>query len=51
MVWAPNGVVGQHDEAALRQVVDELKKVDTSNATRDEIVDVLKKMGKIAKKR
>ncbi|WXR61473.1 AHH domain-containing protein [Peptostreptococcaceae bacterium AGR-M142] len=51
LVWAPNGVVGQHDEAALKRVVDELKKVDTSNATRDKIVDVLKKMGDIAKER
>ncbi len=51
MVWAPNGVVGQHDEAALRRVVDELKKVDTVDAKYKDIVGALKRMRKIAQER
>ncbi|MCT4583985.1 MAG: AHH domain-containing protein, partial [Peptostreptococcaceae bacterium] len=51
LVWAPNGVVGQHDEAALRLVVDELKKADTVDATYKDILGALKRMGKIAQER
>ncbi len=45
LVWAPNGITGQHDKEALKEVVDALKAVDEAGGDYDDIVEVLKKLG------
>lgn len=51
LVWAPNRVVGQHDIAALEKVVNTLKAVDKAGGDYNDIVEVLKRQGIIAKQR
>lgn len=48
LVWAPNRVVGQHDTAALEEVVNALKAVDKAGGDYDDIVEVLNMFGQIA---
>lgn len=48
LVWAPNRVVGQHDKAALEEVVNALKAVDKAGGDYDDIVEVLKRQGIIS---
>ncbi len=45
LVWAPNGISGQHDIAALEEVVDTLKAIDEAGGDYDDIVDALKRLG------
>ncbi len=49
--WAPNSVVGQHDIAALKAVVDGLIERAEFGADYDDIVKFLKTMGVIANER
>ena len=51
LVWAPNRVVGQHDIAALEEVVNALKAVDKAGGDYDDIVKVLNMFGQIASER
>nr|WP_081257756.1 AHH domain-containing protein [Bacillus wiedmannii] len=51
LVWAPNRVKGQHGIEALRNVVDNLKKVRDAGGDRDDILKMLNKLGDIAKRR
>lgn len=51
LVWAPNRVVGQHDKAALEEVVNALKAVDKAGGDYDDIVEVLKRQGIISSQR
>ncbi|HFJ9246557.1 MULTISPECIES: T7SS effector LXG polymorphic toxin [Bacillus] len=51
LVWAPNRVKGQHGIEALRNVVDNLKKVRDAGGDRDDILEMLNKLGDIAKRR
>ncbi len=48
LVWAPNGIVGQHDIVALTEVVDALRAVDEMGGDYDDIVNALKELGDIA---
>jgi hypothetical protein len=48
LVWAPNRVAGQHDIAALRNVIEQVKAVELDGGTYDDIVDKLRKLGVIA---
>ncbi len=47
LVWAPNRITGQHNIAALRNVVDTLKEV-AEYGFRDDMVEALRKLGKVA---
>ena len=51
LVWAPNGITGQHDIAALTDVVDVLKAVDEAGGDYDDIVEALELMGRKASSR
>ncbi|MCK1992173.1 hypothetical protein GW626_17615 [Peribacillus muralis] len=51
LVWAPNRVKGQHGIEALRNVVDNIKKVRDADGDRDDMVEMLNKLGDIAKRR
>ncbi|MFJ7849953.1 T7SS effector LXG polymorphic toxin [Peribacillus sp. NPDC097224] len=51
LVWAPNRVKGQHGIEALRNVVDNIKKVRDAGGDRDDMVEMLNKLGDIAKRR
>jgi hypothetical protein len=48
LVWAPNRVAGQHDSKALGHVLDRLKAVEAGGGDREDIVDVLKELGRLA---
>ena len=48
LCWAPNRVVGQHSEEAIREIVDGLKILQEGEATKEEIIDFLKVMGQKA---
>ncbi len=51
LVWAPNRVKGKHSIEALRNVVDNIKKVRDAGGDRDDMVEVLEKLGDISKRR
>ena len=51
LCWAPNRVVGQHSEEAIREIVDGLKILQEGGATKEEIIDFLKIMGQKAARR
>lgn len=51
LVWAPNRVKGQHGIEALRSVVENIKKVRDAGGDRDDMVEMLEKLGDIAKRR
>ena len=51
IVWAPNGVPGQHDFEALQKVVGGLRELDEFNASRKKVELFLRKMGMIASSR
>ncbi len=51
LVWAPMRAEGQHGPEALRHVVDQLKAVEAEGGGREEIVEKLKDLGKIAAQR
>ena len=51
MVWAPNRVKGQHGIEALRNVVENIKKVRDAGGDREDMVEMLDKLGDIAKRR
>ncbi|MGD6816619.1 T7SS effector LXG polymorphic toxin [Metabacillus sp. 113a] len=51
LVWAPNRVKGQHGIEALRNVVENIKKVKDAGGDRDDMVEMLEKLGDIAKRR
>ena len=51
MAWAPNRVKGQHGIEALRNVVDNIKKVRDAGGDRDDMVEMLNKLVDIAKRR
>lgn len=48
LVWAPNAVEGQHNEEALKMVVEGLKKRDEAGGDYKDIVNFLKEMGQVA---
>ena len=48
LVWAPNAVEGQHNEEALKMVVEGLKKRDEAGGDYKDIVNFLNEMGQIA---
>lgn len=48
LCWAPNRVVGQHSEAAIREIVDGLKMLQEGGSSKEEIIDFLKIMGQKA---
>ncbi|WP_082786616.1 T7SS effector LXG polymorphic toxin [Sporosarcina psychrophila] len=50
LTWAPN-IKGQHDITALRNVVDKIKEVENSGGDRDDIVQILERLGRIAAQR
>ncbi|WP_419960704.1 hypothetical protein [Psychrobacillus sp. BM2] len=51
LVWAPNRVKGQHGIEALSNVVDNIKKVRDAGGDRDDMVEMLNKLGDVAKRR
>ncbi|MBC2582744.1 RHS repeat-associated core domain-containing protein [Clostridium sp. DJ247] len=51
LIWAPNRVKGQHGTDALKNVVDKIKEVKNAGGDRDDMVEMLKKLGDIAKRR
>ena len=51
LVWAPNGVKGQHAVGNLRTVVEALEEVHESLGTKAAIVKTLEKQGQIAAQR
>jgi hypothetical protein len=51
LVWAPNRIAGQHDTAALRNVVDQLKSIESFGGGRADIVEELKRLGDLAARR
>ncbi|WP_216773599.1 T7SS effector LXG polymorphic toxin [Metabacillus halosaccharovorans] len=51
LVWAPNRVKGQHGYEALKYVVDNIKKVRDAGGDRDDMVEMLEKLGDVAKRR
>ena len=51
LVWAPNAVTGQHDLAAIENVVNTLKAVDNAGGDYDDIAEDLEKLGSIASQR
>lgn len=51
LVWAPNRVTGQHDIAALENVVNQLKEADEYGGSYEDIVEALKELGDIAGQR
>ena len=51
LVWAPNRIAGQHDYAALKNVVDQLKAVEHSGGDYEDILEKLKTLGKLAASR
>jgi hypothetical protein len=51
LVWAPNRVKGQHGIEALRYVVDKLKEVKEAGGDREDMVEMLRILGDIAKRR
>lgn len=51
LTWAPNGVTGQHDFAAIEHVVNQLKAVDAGGGDYDDIVDMLEELGNVAARR
>ncbi len=51
LVWAPNRVAGQHNIAALENVVKQLKAVDAAGADIDDIIEILEDLGKKAASR
>ena len=50
LCWAPNKVVGQHSKEAIKEIVDGLRILNESGATRGEIVSFLEEMGQKAAK-
>ncbi|HBF37742.1 MAG TPA: hypothetical protein DDW50_10510 [Firmicutes bacterium] len=51
LIWAPNRIKGQHDIEALRNVVNKLKEVKNSGGDREDMVEMLKKLGQEAARR
>ena len=51
LVWAPNGITGQHDITALEKVVNTLKAIDESGGDYDDIVEALNELGDLASQR
>jgi hypothetical protein len=51
LVWAPNRIAGQHDIDALQKVVDTLRKIDEAGGTKADIIEALKKLGRLAARR
>lgn len=51
LVWAPNGITGQHDITALTEVVDALREIDEFGGDYKDIVKVLEQFGNIASDR
>ncbi len=51
LVWAPNGVTGQHSFSAIEHVVNQLKAVDAAGGDYDDIVEMLEELGHIASRR
>jgi hypothetical protein len=51
LVWAPNGVEGQHGIDALQTVMRELRALDEAGADYDDFVEKLAELGKIAARR
>ncbi|MDE8674458.1 T7SS effector LXG polymorphic toxin [Priestia aryabhattai] len=51
LVWAPNRVKGQHGIEALTNVVDNIRKVRDAGGDREDMVEMLEKLGDIAKRR
>jgi hypothetical protein len=51
LVWAPNRIAGQHDTAALRNVVDQLKSIEAFGGGRTDIVEELRRLGDLAARR
>ena len=51
LVWAPMRVAGQHDINALRNVLDNLKRVEQLGGSRDDMVRQLASLGKVAAQR
>ncbi|WP_438298543.1 hypothetical protein [Sporosarcina sp. FA15] len=50
LTWAPN-IKGQHDITPLRNVVDKIKEVENNGGDRDDIVQILERLGRIAAQR
>ncbi|WP_410170721.1 hypothetical protein [Clostridium felsineum] len=48
LVWAPNGVIGQHNLEAIQNVVNQLKAVEDAGGDYDDIVEVLEELGELA---
>lgn len=48
IVWAPNGVVGQHDYKALERIVSTLKELQELGTGYEDIVDALSELGDLA---
>jgi hypothetical protein len=51
LVWAPNRIAGQYDTAALRNVVDQLKSIESFGGGRADMVEELKRLGDLAARR
>ncbi|MCR3761912.1 AHH domain-containing protein, partial [Clostridium felsineum] len=51
LVWAPNGVIGQHNLDAIQNVVNQLKAVEDAGGDYDDIVEVLEELGELASQR
>ena len=51
LVWAPNRVKGQHGIDALKNVVDKIKAVKEAGGDLDDMVEMLEKLGDIARRR
>ncbi len=45
LVWAPNGITGQHNYEALEKVVNGLRAVDEAGGDYDDIVEALEILG------
>lgn len=51
LTWAPNGIKGQHDTAALEEVVSGLRDIQEMDGSYEDVVEFLVEMGRIAKNR
>src|SRR5581483_6141794 len=51
LVWAPNGVKGQHGIDALEEVMRELRALDKAGADYDDFVEKLEELAKVAARR
>jgi hypothetical protein len=50
LVWAPN-VAGQHTLENLKKVLEELRRLEAANATKDEFLEAFKRLGGEASRR